>query len=112
LRADCEQIATWSYLDRIVKHATDSCGRIYVVLRSSDRLLRFESWFDTNPRIFGESGSGVGEFLQPRDVWVDLKDRIHVDDSGNGRIVRIDDISGSGWTVITPDAPTLAEPVS
>jgi hypothetical protein len=70
----------------------------------SDCLLRFDSWFDTCPKTFGTTGGGVGELLQPRDVWLDTRDRIHIDDAGNCRVVRIDDITGAGWRVLKSDS--------
>lgn len=39
------------------------------------------------------------EFWYPRGIAVDLTGRIYVADSWNGRIVRMDDITGAGWTV-------------
>ena len=47
---------------------------------------------------FGTVGSGVGQFIMPRRVFVDGAGRIYVADWGNGRIVRLDDMGGAGWT--------------
>lgn len=45
----------------------------------------------------GLNGSGLGRFLNPEQVWVDIKGAIYIADRGNNRIVRIDDIRGVGW---------------
>jgi DNA-binding beta-propeller fold protein YncE len=42
-------------------------------------------------------GSGTGQFTTPAGIALDTNGRISVADSGNNRIVRMDNISGSGW---------------
>ena len=46
----------------------------------------------------GLSGSGLGRFLNPEQIWVDVTGKIYVADRGNNRIIRLDDIRGLGWT--------------
>lgn len=46
----------------------------------------------------GLSGSGLGRFLNPEQIWVDVTGKIYIADRGNNRIVRLDDIRGLGWT--------------
>ncbi|MBQ7528295.1 NHL repeat-containing protein, partial [bacterium] len=45
----------------------------------------------------GLNGTGLGRFLNPEQIWVDIKGTIYIADRGNNRIVRIDDIRGVGW---------------
>lgn len=47
---------------------------------------------------FGTRGSGVGQFEGPVGIFVDSAWRIYVTDARNSRLVRINDIAGSGWT--------------
>lgn len=51
----------------------------------------------------GISGSGVGHFLNPEQIWVDLEGKIYVADRGNNRVVRIDNITGMGWVEMSND---------
>ncbi|MGM9991937.1 MAG: NHL repeat-containing protein [Candidatus Bruticola sp.] len=46
----------------------------------------------------GLSGSGLGRFLNPEQIWVDVTGKVYIADRGNNRIIRIDDIRGLGWT--------------
>ncbi len=46
----------------------------------------------------GISGQGIGRFLHPEQIWVDIEGKIYVADRGNNRIIRMDDIRGFGWT--------------
>ena len=62
-------------------------------------------------RSLGRRGSGDHEFERPAAVAVDGSGRIYVADTGNGRIVRVDDIDGCGWTTYgAPGAPSAADP--
>lgn len=45
----------------------------------------------------GLPGYGFGRFLRPRQVWVDHLKRLYVADSGNNRIVRMDQREDGGW---------------
>jgi streptogramin lyase len=47
---------------------------------------------------FGTVGSGDNQFVCPRDIFVDGAGKIFIADSGNNRIVRLDDMAGAGWT--------------
>ena len=50
---------------------------------------------------FGLPGYGFGRFLRPAQIWVDSERRVYVADSGNNRIVRIDQRSSEGWSEFT-----------
>jgi streptogramin lyase len=59
---------------------------------------------------FGTYGGGVGEFARPA-ATAFLNDRIVVLDSGNCRLIGMDDITGSGWTSYGyPGRPTPGDP--
>ena len=45
---------------------------------------------------FGTFGAGVGQFANPQGIWVDAG-KIYIADTGNNRIVRIDNLAGDGW---------------
>lgn len=53
-------------------------------------------------RTFGARGSGRGQFYEPRGLAVDARGRLLVVDTENARVVRIDDMSGKGWTEFRP----------
>lgn len=71
---------------------------ILVVDSGNDRLCKTPSMTSPNfTAVFGSSGSGVGQFLSPRGLAADRQRRIYIVDTGNHRIVRIDDTTGAGW---------------
>jgi sugar lactone lactonase YvrE len=64
---------------------------------------------------FGTQGSGDGEFMRPAATEFLGSGRLVVVDSGNGRLVFIDDIAGSGWTTyghrgLVPSEGGFADP--
>ena len=52
---------------------------------------------------------GVNQFSQPWGIFVDGADRIYVADNGNWRIVRADDITGTGWTTFGHSGTSTGE---
>ena len=51
----------------------------------------------------GLPGYGFGRFLRPAQIWVDYAGRVHVADSGNNRVIRINQNAQSnepGWTEV------------
>jgi len=55
----------------------------------------------TTPAMSGdEPDPGFNQFVSPAGVSVDRAGRIYVADSGNNRIVRMDDMTGAGWTAL------------
>lgn len=80
-------------------------GDVVVVADTGNRRLVAGSMTDGTPwTTFGTasvSGSrGPGEFLAPVAVHVDDQARILVADAGLERLVRIDDMTGSGWVEV------------
>ena len=53
----------------------------------------YDSWQAT-----GALGSGSSQFAYPTGVALDGGGRIYVADYGNNRVVRMDDMNGTGWT--------------
>ena len=45
-------------------------------------------------------GNGTNQFSFPSEVALDANGHIYVLDGGNNRIVRVEDMSGSGWTTL------------
>jgi sugar lactone lactonase YvrE len=55
----------------------------------------------------GLPGYGYGRFLRPAQIWMDYAARLYIADSGNNRVVRIDQASNEkGWT----EVDNLSEP--
>jgi len=46
------------------------------------------------------AGSGVNQFNTPSPIFASSDGHIYVADTTNDRVVRIDDISGAGWTAL------------
>jgi streptogramin lyase len=82
--------------------ALDASGRIYISDSDNCRIVRFNDMMGTGWVALGTPGSGVNQFncsaLQMGAIFVDTAGRIFIVDGGNGRIVRMDDMTGAGWT--------------
>lgn len=81
--------------------AVDASGRIYVADTYNCRIVRVDNITGANwTTLGGTCGSGVKQFSSGglADVAVDTSGRIYVADSGNSRIIRSDDMSGTNWT--------------
>jgi hypothetical protein len=48
---------------------------------------------------FGSVGAGLGQVSSFTAVAVDASGRIYIPDTGNKRVVRMDDMNGTNWTV-------------
>ena len=70
-------------------------GDIYVAEMA--RIVRIAD-MDCNEWIaYGSNGSGINQFYNIADIYVDKNGKIYLSDIMNHRIVRIDDMSGNGW---------------
>ncbi|MEW6277504.1 MAG: NHL repeat-containing protein [Candidatus Eremiobacterota bacterium] len=77
-------------------------GRLLSIDVSSNRLTACDHMTGQRARELGGYGSGLGRFMRPEGLAVDDQGRIYIADTGNDRIVRIDDPTGAGWTEFEP----------
>ena len=74
---------------------------IYIVDVENYRIVRIEDFTGKGWVAFGSKGTGVNQFnftAQFPSPSVDSKGRVYIPDVLNSRIVRIDDMTGKGWT--------------
>jgi sugar lactone lactonase YvrE len=65
--------------------AVDGDGNIYISYIAASAIGIYKS--DGTPMgTFGQLGSRIGEFLDPRGLWVDAGNRIYVADTANARV--------------------------
>ena len=65
-----------------------------------------------NLTMFGTNGRGPNQFNSPDGLRVDSDGRIYVADAMNGRIVRMDDMTGTNWTTFgTTGGPPPVPPL-
>jgi len=80
--------------------AVDSLNRVYTfgsqVVRITD--ITNSSTASPNVTVFGGSGTGKNQFSGFGGLAVDSNNKIYIADSGNSRIVRVDDMTGLNWT--------------
>ena len=91
--------------------AFDSQGRIYISDDFDQRIVRIDDMTGKGWVTYGTGGLGVGQFLQPQSITIDAQDRIYITDEDKntqgGHVVRIDDMTGTGWTAfpsVSPDS--------
>ncbi len=80
----------------------DRQGRIYVADQGNDRIVRFDDMHGKNWMTIGGFGTDrqVGKLYAPSGVCVDNQGRIYVSQcSSNHRLVRMDDMDGTNWTI-------------
>lgn len=63
--------------------------------------MRIDDLTGKNWVSFGSLGSGVNQFNAPVGIAFDSTGRIYVADSGNGRLVRIDNLGGANWAALS-----------
>lgn len=82
--------------------ALDASGRIYISDSNNCRIVRINDMTGAGWITLGTPGSGVSQFnctgVQMGGIFVDTAGRIFVVDGDNHRIVRMDDMTGAGWT--------------
>ena len=86
------------------KFLVQSDGHIYLADPNGNRIVRIDDMTGKGWVSYGSHGidgghsRGIGQFNQPHAVRLDAQGRIYIADGGNCRIVRIDDMTGAGWT--------------
>ena len=85
--------------------AVDASGHIYIADYGNYRIVRMDDMSGTNWTLLGgighsDHGSGTNQFSYPAGVALDASGHIYIADSGNYRIVRVDDMSGTNWTTL------------
>lgn len=98
--------------------AIDKLGRIYVTDNDNGRIVRIDDvsgagWvsFGSPGRVNPNTRTGAeGQFYEPHDLAVTDDMRIYILDTGNGRVVRLDDMTGRGWTTFGRGARQLQPP--
>ena len=84
--------------------AVDGLGRIWIADAGNRRIVRVDDIGGSGWQTFGVSGTptaidpAVGAFTDPAAVHVMPDGRVLIADPGAGRVIRVDDIDGSGWT--------------
>lgn len=81
-------------------------GNILVGNSGTRGVYRFTGMADTNPTILTTTTAG-GALSSPRYVCTDSSSRIYIGDSGNSRVVRVDDIAGSNAVNYTKGYPWM-----
>lgn len=71
---------------------------IYVADTDNGRIVVMQGLDGSGYTSLGMPGYGYGRFLRPTQVWVDYDGRLYIADSGNDRVVRIDQRSQQGWS--------------
>jgi len=83
--------------------------QIYITDFFNSRIARINSLNGSGWTTFGSFGHDVNQFFGPWSIWVGQKGpvlqtgvetRIYVTDTDNHRIVRINNMSGVGWTTL------------
>ncbi len=83
----------------------DRSGRIYVNDSDNCRIVRMNDMTGAGWTTLGSFGTGVLQFngrvrAQMGGIFVDTGGKIYVVDGGNARLVRMDDMTGAGWTTL------------
>jgi sugar lactone lactonase YvrE len=87
--------------------AVDVLGRIWIADAGNRRIVRVDDIGGSSWETFGVPGTptasdpAVGAFTDPAAVHVMPDGRVLIADPGAGRVIRVDDIDGSGWTTST-----------
>jgi len=81
--------------------AIDSLNNLYITDTGNNRVVMINAAnFATGAgwTTLGGAGSGVNQFNAPTGIYLDSQRRIYVADSGNNRIVTMNNITGAGWS--------------
>jgi hypothetical protein len=84
--------------------AVDTYGRIWIADAGNRRIVRVDAIDGSGWTTYGTSGlptaadPAIGSFQDPTGVRVTSAGSVLIADPGASRVVRIDDVDGSGWT--------------
>lgn len=70
---------------------------IYVSDTENARIVVMQGLKGDGFTALGLAGYGQGRFLRPAQIWVDYSGRLYIADSGNDRIVRINQDGQASW---------------
>ncbi len=82
----------------------DPQGRLYIADQGNDRVVRIDDMNGANWTEIGTFGTDPepGNLYAPCGVCVDRGGRIYVtESSSNSRVIRMDDMQGTNWTVLS-----------
>lgn len=85
-------------------------GTTYLADKYNYRILSFSNFAAPNITTVGTEGSGNLQFSLPSAVTLGPDGKIYVADTGNNRIVRMDDMTGAGFITWQPNGTTLSQP--
>lgn len=71
---------------------------LYIADTNNGRIVVMQGIKGEGFTSIGLPGYGFGRFMRPAQLWVDYAGRLHIADSGNNRVVRIDQKSEQAWT--------------
>lgn len=86
--------------------AVDAAARIYAIDTGGTRLTRVNGMNGAGWTVYGTSGTGTGQFQNASSVALFPRvgaapQKILVADTGNGRLVSLDDLTGTNWTTFS-----------
>ncbi len=73
---------------------------LYICDRGNGRIVIMKGLSGDLFTSIGLPGYGMGRFLRPAQLWVDYEERLYVADSGNNRVIRIDQNKQPGWSEV------------
>src|SRR5436309_10514552 len=81
-------------------------GQIFIAEQCRHRLVRINDMTGAGWTTFGTYGTGVNQFMSPTGIFVNPAGQIcvtnmgamRVTDPGSMRLVRVNDMTGAGWT--------------
>lgn len=73
---------------------------IYISDTGNHRIIYMKDIDGSERRVLGRAGREPGYFLHPTQIWVDPTGMLFVADRDNNRVIRMNAISGFGWTEI------------